>query len=129
MADIQYRWACDTVFPLIDEFRNLFDYVPCIPVNRDNADKVMYLSGIIKECIDNKDDSSYIMTVFKDYEDYFDTKVYIPEPDGGKIEIMSYINKSFTYKIDLLSLFYKGVSSSTLEMIISDINLSNSVFN
>lgn len=131
MYDLLYRWSIDSFSYKVDDWYNKFGYVPTLFKSRSTADLVSELSDCMSSCLELCDDSNYLKLLFKDYESYFGTSVYISDINK-KAEICTIIHESERVNHDYLSLYYKGVSLKTLDLISDDIvgnnaNLSDSI--
>ena len=131
MHDLLYRWSVDSFSYKIDDWYNKFGYVPTLFKSRSTADLVSEILDCMNNCIELCDDSEYLKLLFLDYESYFGTSVYVPDI-GKKLEICGIIHESERVNHDYLSLYYKGVSLKTLDLISDDIvgnnsNLSDSI--
>lgn len=121
MPDLETKWAIDCFSSYYKPFKEVFGYNLVLGKCEDNANKVMSLCGCVASCIESKDDANYIMKAFEDYESYFGTRVYIPEPNGTKQLIFKIMQEAYRVDCDYLSLYYKGVKLSTLDILSMDL--------
>lgn len=122
MLGIQTKWALDILCMMSKDFERVLGIPLVVSKCRESSvDDLRDLNSCVESCIKTKDDSDYLMMIFSDYEKYFGTKAYIPEPDGDKKIILRIINESYRIDCDLLSLYYKGVKLVTLDYISIDL--------
>ena len=121
MSDLQTKWAIDCFSSYYETFKEIFGYDLVLGKNRDTVNKINDLCNCVKYCIEVKDDTEYIIKAFKDYEDYFSTKVYIPEPNGTKKLIFRIMQESYRVDCDYLKLYYKGTRLVTLDILSIDL--------
>lgn len=118
--NIYYRWALDSLSNLSTVFKDRFGYSIKVTPLRDTSNKVKELQFIAESCINANDDTRLLQVISDDYYKTFQIRVLI-ENSKENLIILDLIDKSFTYNIDLVSLFLKGVSLDTIELIIRDI--------
>lgn len=101
-----------------------FGYMPLL-VNKSKS--IEEIENILNKCIQSKDDSAYIGLLLKDYEKYYHTRYSIEKVKGQEGRILKLVDLSFTYNIDILALYDKGVTMDTIINILSDINTNKNL--
>lgn len=117
MPDLQTKWMIDTCHSIGEIFTTKFDLPLVLSKNRNTCKTISELNNCMQDCIDSNKYDDYIYMIFRDYENYFGTKVLIPEPSGTAKKICQIMKESYRLDLDLLNLYYKGVNLVTLDSI------------
>lgn len=121
MADLQTRWTIDTCVSISTIFEKKFDLPLVLGKSRNTCEDTLELDECMNNCIRSNNYNDYIYLIFKDYEDYFGTKVFIPGPLTSIKKICQIMNESYRLDVNLIELYYKGVTLETLDSISFDV--------
>ena len=121
MADLQTRWAIDTCASTGTIFEEKFDLPLVLGKSRNTCENILKLDKCMSDCIQSNNCNDYIYLIFKDYEDYFGTKVFIPGPLTSIKKICQIMKEAYRLDVNLIKLYYKGVTLETLDSISFDV--------